>query len=456
MKASKYNVFIPLPSKGYILFNTMSKSLFTVDEELKLVLQNEQLQALDSSIITPLEKHGFIIPNGLDELEMFRVKANTLKYRAGEASFIVLPTFACNLACKYCYEGAGKVFSHSMSEEIAEKTLQFIKNKTLSKKSKRFIVGFYGGEPLVKSDVCHYLGSNLSEWAKERGIDYFGTLTTNGTLLTTGILEKLDSSIHSIHFTLDGPRDIHNQKRIYKDGQGTYDKVLDSISLVKDTDKHLAFRLHFEDSPENAVKSITAILDDLESLGIKDRPKSHVYFVQLEPSDSCLSVCYDDEESYLKYRDDALKTLPKLWKLAQQKGWGRNIDSETGHEHSLIQYNFLSCQYLNNGNYVIDPLGDLYLCPVTAGFKEHRIGTVTDEDPNKYLSSYYQILTKDSSFASPCSDCEYLPICGGGCPVSASVATGSYQGNYCGLTKRILEKSLALQMHYKYPERFDE
>lgn len=143
----------------------------------------------------------------------------------------------CNLRCKYCIysESANQSQrTHSakrMSWETAKKAIDFFAAHSVD--SKEVNVGFYGGEPLLEFPLLR----KAVEYAEEQfaGKKVTFHMTTNATLLNEEIISFLAKHYFNLLFSMDGPREIHNQNRIFaKDGSGSYDMVLHNLRLIRD------------------------------------------------------------------------------------------------------------------------------------------------------------------------------------------------------------------------------
>ena len=92
--------------------------------------------------------------------------------------FNVWVTTACNLKCKYCYEG-----SHAngiqMSEETAMQVLNYMYHK-IEGISGYTVVNYHGGEPLLNYEIVHFMTEALKERFPNKKI-LFG-ITTNAII----------------------------------------------------------------------------------------------------------------------------------------------------------------------------------------------------------------------------------------------------------------------------------
>lgn len=56
----------------------------------------------------------------------------------------------------------------------------------------------------------------------------FMTMNTNGVLLTQDRIDFMRKHLLDIHISLDGPKDIHDRRRVYRDGSGrsSWEKIM--------------------------------------------------------------------------------------------------------------------------------------------------------------------------------------------------------------------------------------
>ncbi|MGC1121460.1 MAG: radical SAM protein [Candidatus Methanofastidiosia archaeon] len=452
LKSSRYNVFFKVKGKhDYALFNTFSHAILSIDQDLKDVLEKGDVNSLNESMKEQLSQMGVIIPEDTDERVLYKYLHDMTTYVQEDSCFVIFPTYDCNLRCPYCYEGTEKP-STFMDDTVVENTVNFIQHTTLENKSRAVVVGFYGGEPLLYPETCAAIGKAVSEWAAEKKILYYGTLTTNGTLLTEKTARIVLPYIASVHITLDGGKDMHNTKRVYRNGKGSYQEVMRAVNILKDTPLHLTVRIHV-DLSEPPYKGLE-VLEDLESMGLQGRPNLHIYFKELEPPNACLSASPGEE--YLEKKKKALHKFPTVWKEAQNRGWGPHMSVEAGSEHGILSFNIVPCDHLKRGRYVVGPEGDVYMCPMSAGYPHHSIGTLEKGGILRYAPSYFSLLTRDPLTLEGCSECVFLPMCSGGCPVSIYEETHDYNTPYCGMSKILKVEAIKSHLLNTYPDTFSE
>lgn len=205
--------------------------VFLCDNSNYLVdLYNGDLFLLDDkeTFLSIYKSNNFL---NKDEEEMYNfIKANRERKNNYNINILDIDTIrinisnACNLACKYCYANGGNYTKPNslMSKKVAKDIVTFIKNNLNHIET----IFFFGGEPLLNIDIIEYICSEFK--------DKKFKLITNGTLINDKILYVLKEYSISVGLSLDGPSDIHNNSRITKEGEPTFEIIMDNIQKLKD------------------------------------------------------------------------------------------------------------------------------------------------------------------------------------------------------------------------------
>jgi len=132
----------------------------------------------------------------------------------------IIPTYRCNLRCKFCYD---KNHLPNKKEIIVEEIKSVIKevNNTLLRPFKLPYFVLVGGELFVRRDALEILETvcktNLC------------CVSTNGTLFNEEICKKLvDIKLHTIIFSIDGIGETNDKIR----GKGVFNKIVESVKLL--------------------------------------------------------------------------------------------------------------------------------------------------------------------------------------------------------------------------------
>ncbi|WP_298166247.1 radical SAM protein, partial [Novosphingobium sp.] len=135
-------------------------------------------------------------------------------------------TNQCNLACTYCYEfGADKIATPAgkpkyMSLETAKSSVDFLLKSADRREAVH--ITFFGGETLMNFRLLRDVVLYADEAAKAAGKRITYSLTTNATLLTDEIIAFLSDHVIGVTVSMDGPPELQDARRVYKNGKGSY------------------------------------------------------------------------------------------------------------------------------------------------------------------------------------------------------------------------------------------
>lgn len=81
--------------------------------------------------------------------------------------YTIWVTEACNLRCKYCYEGSEKNQLH-MTLETAEQVLRFMEKDFDIENEEELVVNFHGGEPFIGYKLIKFFVEELRKRYQHR------------------------------------------------------------------------------------------------------------------------------------------------------------------------------------------------------------------------------------------------------------------------------------------------
>ena len=445
MKSSIYNLFVSTsePDK-YILYNTLHDSILIADTELKDVIESDTVDAIEKEHLRILETMGMVVDDSTDERTVLSFRYHREKYSSPYAIFVIFPTLACNLACRYCYERSSELAPKTMDDQTVDDTISFIKHMAGEDNIKTILIKLYGGEPLLNVEACHRICEEISVWAAQAMLQVAVVLQTNGTLLTEEVLEKLAPYLTYVELTLDGPQASHDKIRVHKDGRGTYEEIVNAVSLCSQRGIQTVLRINVKNAQD-----LREVLSDLTERGLQGRKEVRFYYAQTSDFGLCelfnsSKLCHDDEEK-------ALNMSPELRKVITELNWADQLEMP-----DVIQkQKFVACNNEKKARYVIDPDGDIYLCFFRAGQKEYRAGSINKKG-GYFGPMYYEMLARNPLQFEECSTCVYLPFCGGGCAMRAYEQAGTFHAHNCGSTKDFAAQRILMYLKRKYPDRFGE
>ncbi len=127
------------------------------------------------------------------------------------------PTLTCNLQCKHCYSSSAPSIKGALNVDLLCAMVSDAAEMGYQ------VTAISGGEPFVYQELDVVLAH-----AKQCGMRT--TVTTNGTLLDTKRLNKLEPYVDVMAISLDGPPDMHNEVR---QSAQAFDRLLKGVDRVR-------------------------------------------------------------------------------------------------------------------------------------------------------------------------------------------------------------------------------
>ena len=135
----------------------------------------------------------------------------------------------CTLRCAYCY--AGEKRAVAMPRDTVLAALDFGLSKMVPDAAK-FVVGFFGGEPLMEWDLLRWAHGQAQQKAAAKGVATAFTITTNLTLLDQEKADWLLAEDFHIGMSLDGCAAAHDAIRAYPNGVGSHADCIRAMRLL--------------------------------------------------------------------------------------------------------------------------------------------------------------------------------------------------------------------------------
>ncbi len=424
MHLSRYLKIYPYEEKpGYLLlFSTKKTSKVLITEETYRAAKAGTLSDSDQKLLIKL---GMLVPDRDVEKQEMLGFVDELNRRNTSLNITVVLNLDCNFACLYCYEGGikGKLY---MSDKTADSVIDFIKARLTN--GKKFLnIDFYGGEPLLAVDTIKRITGTLKKQAETIGASFSFTLVTNGSLLTRNRVEELvPLGLKGVKITLDGPPENHNRYRPFKSGAGSFDVIIQNIKDSCDILK-IGVGGNYD---RNNYEQFTNLLDLLEAEGLTPDRLASVKFdpVMKHP---------EGEEAPSDYRDGCM-SVNELW-ITEAEKLLRGAIIKKGYNTSSQRPS--PCQIEFGEMHVINFDGRLYKCPAFIGKEGFDLGDIKTGMAGDINSVYRPGIWKNEE---KCFDCEYLPLCFGGCRYMAYLQNGSLDKLDC--KKEYLDRSLEISI----------
>lgn len=338
-------------------------------------------------------------------------------------SILIKPSSSlCNMKCKYCfyYDVAShrEIPSYGIMNECVMETL-IIKSLKLGDTA-NITYAFQGGEPTLAGlefykKFVDYVAYNKTN----QKIRYI--IQTNGLLVTDEWIQFFKKNNFLIGISLDGYKDLHNYYRIDHDSNKTFQKVMNTISLLKkgDVDFNILCVLT-KGMAKHPEKIFNFIL------------KNSFKYVQFIP---CLPGLDEKETQYsltpqMFYQ--FYKVIFTMWLDEYKKG---NYISITLFDNLIPLFRGIppqQCGMLGScaPQLVIESNGDVYPCDFYV-LDQYKCGNILNDEFVDILKSQKMktFIEESRRECDECKDCNYVSICHKNCKRQNVTY---YSKEYCG------------------------
>jgi len=458
MKSSIYNFLIyDNENNIHLIYNALKNTLIR-DNDGKVQNFLKQCREDDlqfrSEYITEAEfndllSSGIIVSNETDEKQLAitrnKKRLEVLNKKNEVLSLVITPTLQCNFKCYYCFEKKEtRKNEEYISSDVQKDIINFIKMSILKNKIKIINITWYGGEPLIKSEILFSMQKKINELGKFYSIIINSDIVTNGILLlpkTCNILYK--HGIKQVQVTIDGPEQIHNKRRYYPvNPANNYNQILENILNSNNNIKFL-IRINVDQTNKNFIFDL---IDDFIKRKIWPYKKNvFIYTAQVESNKSDFEFT---KHEFIDLQDRIRQYLVDKY----------NEITQTNQAKLNFLYPVLGgeigCGYgIFKNSWVISYTGDVFRCWESVGQAEYKVGTMKDLLDDFGQSIFEKIKLDPQTFERwGCFDCKFFPICGSNCPWDF------VKNKRCTEWKSMLEYRLLNQykLFLKKPEIFEK
>ncbi|MCF6156503.1 MAG: radical SAM protein [Candidatus Brocadia sp.] len=393
-----------------------------------------------------LERKGFFQGSVYDHQEngayirqLTRMSANSIELCLAEA---------CNLRCHYCYVGENNALNNGlMSLGIAKEAVNLVFQR--ADKVRQINITFFGGEPLLNKPVMRSVIRYSQQLAHEQGKEVRYSMTTNATLLDDEIIGYIKRYNFGLMVSLDGSKEIHDQIRPFKNGQGSFEMASRNIKRLMQHRRSVTVRCTISKQCLDQI----GIVQFLEDFGFTRVALSYCtgksycqgpYDIGIEEN-----TILKDQEDYLL--DRLLKQLDRGERI-RFNPWAKVVQDIHNKQKRRIRCG------VGRGCTAVGIDGRLYPCHRYVGMENYVLGDVsTGIDSKKfadYLHAYFETKRK-------CESCWAINICGGYCPWHVSNQDGTFQPPldwWCEELLRWYEQGAWLYdtLRSRYPDYFQK
>lgn len=399
-----------------------------------------EVVAPSSSTLETLVRRGYLTTMTRADERAFFDRVVALKHAHEDAtpSYVIMPTYDCNLRCGYCFQDhmrTDPALGHllrTMTPTMIDRVIAALpvieERHGIEPGTRRRSFMFFGGEPLLRRS--RPVIECFMERARGAGPASFAAVS-NATELDAYADLLGPDGIAVLQITLDGPQRRHDARRIYADGSGSFERIARNIDLALERGAAVDVRMNVDRDNVGDLPDLAAYFVER---GWASRGGFSTYAAPVHATNPSVDRkrCFNGQElnealavlrrehpamSVMTTRDDGLRS--RLRRVMRE-----GVDPMP----RMMKASYCGA---HTGMYVIDAFGDVYACWEKTGDRNLRIGWLAEQGPEFVEDRLAGWRSRTVTTNETCAQCRYAMYCGGGCAVLAEDVHGTMFGNYC-------------------------
>ncbi len=436
LKLSKYIVLSKIQNtKSSLVFSTRTAEAVTLHDDTIDILEKGNFALLEENLLPTLLNLSILVPDDEDEL-MEIISENKAATKDNDVLYqVIQPSANCQLGCHYC----GQVHTKGeLGKDDYEKLLNRLEYKLSLKQYRALEIAWFGGEPLMGVKTLRDLSYKLQDLASKHNLEYSSRVVTNGLSLKKALFLDLVHfhKVGRFEVTLDGIAEFHDKRRHLKSGEKSFEiifnNLVDILTGIEDYDTlgtSISIRCNVDSTNYEGVIPLLHLIKEYK---LEDKI-SHFYVAPIHSWGNNAHLISLEKELFANKEID--------WLIEQHK---------LGFKPTFMPSRVRQvCLTTSQGYEVLDAGGKIYNCTEVSqvpGYEESPfyLGNIREIPVDKefgqmHLQNWNDIVLLGND-GYPCTTCEMLPVCGGGCPKNWSEGINS-----CPPSKFNIKDKLVLQ-----------
>jgi uncharacterized protein len=375
-------------------------------------------------------------------------------HEKGLMQIVIEATRICNFNCAYC-NTSGKYYNHEiletyMSRENGIKAVDFFCKSSLNTEDP--CITFYGGEPLLMFDLIRATVDYVKKKYSSKKFKF--NLTTNASLFTKDILDFFIENDFFLMVSLDGPEQINDRYRRFKNGKGTFKRIMKTLKFIKEYNReYYSSRVSISSVLSPPFDKIDEIFDFFSNDQILSEIKGDINSNLVDVIDTSFIEDFGLEESFKEYPDVYKKFIKRLKKAILDNNLG-NLTIEKKQIFSIL-YNLARRQkrrlhevvtpfgacHIGRRRVFVTTNGDFHICE-RAGYK-YKIGSIDKGFDYDRIVYYYRKLEE---VLEDCKDCWAINLCERCWVLIGNLEEfrGKGKENFCSMNRKVIEQAFKL------------
>jgi uncharacterized protein len=426
-----------------LLVNALSGAVDLVDQDLRTRLLEMSVggrPALGEEQSRALAERGYVFGDEGEEraalLEVFQAYEQMAADRP--LQLIFCPTYACNLACGYCFEsaqtrGRSQLMTAPQVSDAFAAAAALVSSRHQGKTCQ---VTLFGGEPLLPSTLP--VVTEIVTRAGEAG--FAVQVVTNGTFVEhfAPLFAQHKGVVRGAQITLDGTEAVHDARRLTADGRGSFAQVVRGVECCLELGIEVNLRVNIDGQN---LPHLEELADWLEARGWTQERGLRC---QLAPVTDHTGT---STWPHLLREDQLVEPVLALWhnrpelrkrldfQLFRVLNHLITVVEEGGEVTTYPRFHY--CEADRGELYAFCPDGLFYVCPESIGDRRNAVGRYSPRYQlwPKRLQRWH---SRNVLTLPECQRCNIATFCGGGCAYAALQRRGTPAHGICGDSPEIV------------------
>lgn len=430
MELSKHNIISKLEgSDDYFIVNLLSGNADIISAE-----EANAIKSGTSENIQELTKKGYLVEPAEEKKKYRQAYLDFIDQRdTDEIQIFYVPSYACNFNCTYCYQVEYEPTSSHYDTAVVD---AFFKHITKTFAGRKKYITVFGGEPMLPAQIHKDYIAYIIKKATELNIEI--ALVTNGYLLSEYLDVLAKGKIREVQVTLDGIKNMHDKRRPLKNGNSTFDKIVEGIDGALGRNFPVNLRMVVDKENIGDLPKLAQFAID------KGWTKSSLFKTQLGRNYELHYCQHNQKKLYdrIEIYQDVYRLLKQYPHIVEFYKPAFSVSKFLFEEGELPVPLFDSCPGTKT-EWAFDYTGSIYSCTATVGKPGEKLGSFYPEiELNEDEIEKWQ--ERDVVSIKGCENCNLQLACGGGC---GSVAKNNNKGDVltpdCRPVKELLELGIA-------------
>jgi uncharacterized protein len=398
MEASYYNYIAPYGNK-YLCLNGVSGRILALEKNafdlFSELLVDQDKRSEYPTLVNKMLDGRFLVNNKEEDINLLRERNREVISNHDSYILTINPTMDCNFKCWYCYE---KHKEGGMSKITMRRIQKFVHNLFMRPDIRNFSLGWFGGEPLLHfDDVVYPLSRYIQYIAKEKGIIFSNSMTTNGFLFTDEMIKRcVEINLESFEITIDGNRNIHDRVR-NQNGEPSFDRIMSNCIKLMSQSKDIRITLRVNYTSHSLIGN------------------NYAEIIAMVPMDLRSRVMVQFQRVWQTYEKEGSDT-EVMQSLSMNKASLEDAGFTVSHNTQFSIYKGNVC-YGDKPNYTnINFDGKIFRCTAQDYNPQDSFGFINEDGNIVWTNDKFKSIDGKANFENElCLNCKILPLCGGPC-----------------------------------------